>query len=172
MPGPLTHTHCAGVLFCPTSPPEHGVVVDPAGTRDVLGLRQYVGQPTSTRQSPQVFLWATSLPLKGVPPRLRPPALHKHQLTRHAWIASPSMTTSSPCIPSMPLTLFLPACAQVWSTQSTSASRSRPRCWGASFIDTSTSRPRRPLGLCQYFLVPAICAFQDAHEDVLSFLRF
>ena len=51
-----------------------------------------------------------------------PPALHKYQLIRHAWRASPSMATSSPYIPSMPLSLFLPACAQVWSTRSTSAS--------------------------------------------------
>ena len=74
----------------PSARPDCRVVVDPVGAADGLGPGDPFERAAPTRQSAQVFAWATSFPCQGTTPRLPPTAMHNHQLTRTAWMTRPS----------------------------------------------------------------------------------
>ena len=103
---------------------------------------------------------------QGEVPRLRLPALHNHQLSRHAWMSSPSTLSSPPPIPSMQPCPFAPPCVQVRSARSTSTCPSGEGCCVASFFDTWTIRSWRPLGLWGCCFRRHIFLLRDAHTDV------
>ena len=119
-----------------------------------------------TRQSAQVFAWATSFPSQGTPPRLRPPAMHNHQLLRTAWLTRPSEPGSSPCFPRMQPHSFADSCAQAASRRSTSTRRSGRRCCTASFFDPSTTRSWRCLELFECCFRMHMFPARPAHAHV------
>ena len=103
----------------------------------------------------------------GAPARSHVACLHNYQLSRSAWRASPSMTNTSPCVPSMPPSPFCPPCAQVRSKRSTSRRSSRPPCSTASEADTATTRTGQCFELLECCFGMRISSFRDAHADVL-----
>ena len=161
----LTHPPEKGA--CPS--PKHVARSHPAASvlQEMVRSKSLPGRSTSpmdlawtrARESTKIQVW----------PRDRTVAsLHKHQLSRYAWIASPSMASSSPSIPSIPPSPFCPPCAQVSSTRSTSRRSSRPPCCTASKVDTATSVSQQPRQLSQCSFGMDTFSFRDAHAGMLG----
>ena len=102
----------------------------------------------------------------GAPARSHVACLHNYQLSRSAWRASPSMTNTSPCVPSMPPSPFCPPCAQVRSKRLTLRRSSRPPCSTASKADTATRVSQQPLQLFECCFCMHPFSFRDAHADM------